>query len=161
MEWFVKAFLKSSLAWLGLGVSLGLAMAVHPAWAVYRTAHLHMNLLGFVAMMIFGVAYHVIPRFTGNQLHDRRLAGAHWWIQNLGLIALAAGFVARLHSGSLGAFLLAAGGLLSAGGAYLFIYNLWRTIDGNAATRRAATVATRVAAAPGARRLPVSDARSA
>jgi cbb3-type cytochrome oxidase subunit 1 len=53
------------------------AMAVHPAWAVYRTAHLHMNLLGFVAMMIFGVAYHVIPRFTGHSLHSRRLAAVH------------------------------------------------------------------------------------
>lgn len=55
MDWFVKAFLTASLAWLGAGVSLGVAMAVHPAWAVYRTAHLHMNMLGFVAMMLFGV----------------------------------------------------------------------------------------------------------
>ncbi len=53
MDWFVNAFLKASLAWLAAGVSLGVAMAVHPAWAIYRAAHLHMNLLGFVAMMIF------------------------------------------------------------------------------------------------------------
>ena len=53
MDWFVKAFIKASLAWLVLGVSLGVAMAVRPAWLVYRPAHLHMALLGFVAMMIF------------------------------------------------------------------------------------------------------------
>ena len=31
--------------------------------------------------------------------------------------------------------LLVAGGLLSASGAYTFIYNLWRTIDGSAVAR--------------------------
>ena len=30
MIWFAKAFLKASLTWLALGVTLGVAMAVHP-----------------------------------------------------------------------------------------------------------------------------------
>ena len=55
MDWFVKSFIRASLAWCAAGVSLGLAMAIHPAWAIYRTAHLHMNLLGCVSMMILGV----------------------------------------------------------------------------------------------------------
>jgi len=132
MDWFVTAFLKASLAWLGAGVSLGVAMAVHPAWAVYRTAHLHMNLLGFVAMMIFGVAYHVIPRFAGHPLHSRRLAVIHWWLANGGLTMLVAGFVILPHTtfGTPARVVVATGGLLSAGAAYAFIYNLWRTIDG-------------------------------
>jgi heme/copper-type cytochrome/quinol oxidase subunit 1 len=129
MEWFVKAFLKASLAWLCLGVTLGVAMAIHPVWAVYRTAHLHMNLLGFVAMMIFGVAYHVIPRFTGHPLYSRRLAGLHWWFANVGLALFAAGLMARVHWTAGGA-LMGVGGSLSALSAYFFIYNLWRTIDG-------------------------------
>src|SRR5688572_13611784 len=130
MEWFVKAFLKASLTWLGLGVTLGLAMAVHPAWAVHRTAHLHMNLLGFVSMMIFGVAYHVIPRFTGHALHTRRLATLHWWVANMGLALMVAGFMTLQGPRTLRTILLAGGGSLSAIGAYLFIYNIWRTIDG-------------------------------
>ena len=128
MDWFVKAFLKSSLAWLGLGVTLGVAMAVHPAWAVYRTAHMHMNLLGFVTMMIFGVAYHVIPRFTGNALYSKRLAGLQWWGANIGLAMFAAGLAVRVHLAG-GAILTAAGGVLAALSAYAFIYNIWRTID--------------------------------
>ena len=32
MDWFVKAFLKSSLAWLTLGVTLGVAMADGAEW---------------------------------------------------------------------------------------------------------------------------------
>jgi cbb3-type cytochrome oxidase subunit 1 len=132
MDWFVKAFLKASLAWLGAGVSLGVAMAVHPARAVYRTAHLHMNLLGFVAMMIFGVAYHVIPRFSGHPLHSRRLATVHWWLANGGLAMFVAGLVMLPHTafGTTARTVVAAGGALSAAASYAFVYNLWRTIDG-------------------------------
>lgn len=149
MDWFSKAFLKTSLAWLGLGVTLGVAMAIQPAWIIYRPAHMHMNLLGFVAMMIFGVAYHVIPRFTGNALHSRRLGGWHWWIGNAGLALMVTGFFLAPHVGRAAIPLLATGGLLSALGAYAFIYNAWRTIDGNPA--RAASPVP-IARAPGARR---------
>lgn len=138
MDWFAVAFLRASLGWLGLGVTLGVAMAVEPGLVIYRPAHFHMTLLGFVAMMIFGVAYHVIPRFTGHPLHSRRLAGLHWWAANLGLAGLAAGFVLRPHLGAGAAPLLAGGGGLAALGAYCFIYNLWRTIDGPAGLRRVA-----------------------
>ena len=142
MDWFVKAFLKASLGWLAAGVSLGLAMAMRPAWAVYRTAHLHMNLLGFVGMMIFGVAYHVIPRFTGHRLHSHRLAGVQWWLANIGLALFVAGFVMLPHTmfGTPARIVVAAGGLISAAAAYIFVYNIWRTIDGPApagATARA------------------------
>lgn len=135
MEWFVRAFLKASLAWLALGVTLGVAMAARPAWTVYRPAHLHMTLLGFVAMMIYGVAYHVVPRFTGHPLHSRRLAGWHWWASNAGLLLLAAGFGLRPGGGTMAAPALAAGGVLSALGAYAFAYGVWRTIDGPAPRR--------------------------
>ena len=138
MDWFVTSFIKASLVWLGLAVSLGVAMAAHPAWVMYRTAHLHMALLGFVTMMIFGVAYHVIPRFTGNPLHRRRLATVHWWVANGGLAVLVAGFVARAHAPTSAIPMLATGGILVATGAYLFIYNLWRTIDARPVPRPAA-----------------------
>ncbi|HEY0995049.1 MAG TPA: cbb3-type cytochrome c oxidase subunit I [Gemmatimonadaceae bacterium] len=160
MEWFVKAFLKASLTWFGLGVTLGMLMAIRPEWVVYRTAHFHMNFLGFITMMIFGVAYHVIPRFTGHALHSRRIAGAQFWISNAGLAVLAGGFASMATLGTRAWPLLAAGGVVSALGAYLFIYNLWRTIDGSRTQREAAArAAAQQAAAQAAtttRRLPVS-----
>ncbi|MGZ8376133.1 MAG: hypothetical protein ACXW0Z_02725 [Gemmatirosa sp.] len=160
MDWFVKAFLKASLAWLTLGVTLGVAMAAHPAWAVYRPAHMHMVLLGFVTMMIYGVAYHVIPRFTGNPLHARRLPGWHWWGANVGLLLMVVGFLLRPHVGAAATPVLAAGGTLAAAGAYAFAWVIWRTIDGPVALRAAATRAR--AATEGARgargaRLPLAD----
>ena len=92
MEQFVRVFLKGSLAWLALGVTMGVAMAVHPVWTVYRQAHMHMMLLGFVTMMIYGVAYHVIPRFAGFPLYSRRAPVIHLWISNVGLALMVVGF---------------------------------------------------------------------
>jgi cbb3-type cytochrome oxidase subunit 1 len=146
MDWFVKAFLRASLAWLALGVTLGVAMAAHPVWTVYRLAHVHMLLLGFVTMMIFGVGYHVIPRFAGFPLHSRRAPGWHWWISNVGLACMVLGFMTRAAGAELGTPLLALGGSMSAVGAYLFAYLLWRTLDGRPELR-AAKLRAREAAA--------------
>jgi heme/copper-type cytochrome/quinol oxidase subunit 1 len=131
MDWLVRRFVKASLAWFGLGITLGAAMAVHPPLLAYRLAHVHMNLLGFVTMMIYGVAYHVIPRFTGHSLYSRRLAGAHWWIANAGLALMVAGFAIAPHTGRAPRQLLGPGAALSAAGGLAFIVNLWITIDRN------------------------------
>ncbi len=130
MEWFVKAFLKASIAWLAAGVTLGVAMAVYPQLIIYRPAHVHMNLLGFVTMMIYGVAYHVIPRFTGHQLHSRRTAEVQWWLANSGLLLMVIGFCLAPHGIPAAIVVLGAGGTLAALSAYCFVYNIWRTIDG-------------------------------
>jgi hypothetical protein len=146
MEWFVRAFLKASLAWLVLGVTLGVAMAVHPAWVAYRPAHMHMVLLGFVTMMIYGVAYHVVPRFAGRPLVSRRGAALHWWLSNVGLALMALGFVLRVQVGAAATPVLGTGGVASALGAYTFALLIWRTMDAPApAPVRAAP------AAPGGR----------
>jgi cbb3-type cytochrome oxidase subunit 1 len=129
MDPFVRRFVRASLVWLGAGVLLGLVMALDARWLALRAAHLHATLLGFVSMMIFGVAYHVIPRFTGRPLHSRALAGVHLWVANLGLGGMVAGFVVRLWYPAPGAALLGAGALASAAGASFFIYNLWRTLE--------------------------------
>ena len=128
MEAFVLRFLRASLAWLAMGVTLGVCMAVHPAWIVYRPAHLHMLLLGFVMMMIAGVAYHVLPRFAATSLYSPRIAEVHWVASNIGLAVLASGFVVRMHNVVAGAWLLGIGGVLSAVGAYAMVWNLWRTL---------------------------------
>ena len=148
MDWFVRLFIKSALAWLGLGVTLGVAMAAHPLWIIYRPAHMHMNLLGFVAMMISGVGYHVLPRFFGHPLYSKKLGGAHWWLSNVGLALMVTGFFMAPHVGARSVPVLSTGGVLSAVGAFAFIFNIWRTIDGPAALRR-------IAQTPASRRPPL------
>jgi cbb3-type cytochrome oxidase subunit 1 len=136
MDWFAKAFIKAALVWLGIGVTLGLLMAVHPPAALYRTAHLHMNLLGFVSMMIYGVSYHVMPRFTGHAIHNVKIAVAQLWLANVGLALIAVGFATRARGELASVYLLAVGGLMAAGAAYCFIYNIWRTLEGSPPVRR-------------------------
>jgi cbb3-type cytochrome oxidase subunit 1 len=129
MDWFVKAFLKGSLVWLSLAVALAVAMALWPSLAVYRTAHLHMALLGFVAQMIYGVALHVIPRFFGQPLVHPRLGGVQFWTAQAGLLSMVAGFSLRVPGVAASQLILAAGGILSAIAAGCFVVNLWRTMD--------------------------------
>lgn len=134
MDWFAKAFIRASLIWFVAGITLGLAMAIHPAWVVYRPAHAHMNLVGFVVMMIFGVGYQMLPRFFGHPIHSRAWAVAHIWFANLGLVGMVAGFFLAPSIGDASIPVTAIGGLLWAIGAYGFVYNMWRTFD--AAERR-------------------------
>ncbi len=123
--WFIKA----SLAWLAIGVTMGVMMAIWPVMAVYRPAHFHMLFLGFVTMMIAGVGYHVIPRFAATQLHAPKLPPIHFFLANIGLALLVAGFAVRVSARTPGVVLLASGGTLSAAGAYALAWNLWRTLD--------------------------------
>jgi cbb3-type cytochrome oxidase subunit 1 len=124
----VVLFLKAGLAWLVLGVTLGLCMAVHPPLLAWRTAHIHMLLVGFVTGMIFGVGYHVFPRFAGRPIRHPGLVRPHWWLGNGGVAALASGFVLRAEGVAWAPLVLAAGGGAAALGAYLFAWNVWRTI---------------------------------
>ena len=129
MQPCTRRFIRSSLIWLVVGVSLGVLMAATPAAALYRPAHMHANLLGFVSMMIFGVAYHVVPRFAGAPLESERLADLHLIVANAGLAGMVGGFLARPHLLWFAAPLLVAGAVTAAGGALLFVYNIWRTLD--------------------------------
>ena len=128
MEPFVRNFIRSSLLWLGGGVVLGVWMAISPQAAIYRPAHMHANLLGFVSMMIFGVAYHVIPRFTGAPLRSRRVAQVHLWVANAGLASMVGGWLLRPWLWEIGSAAVMIGAVTSATGAFLFIGNLWQTL---------------------------------
>ena len=151
MDSYAKIFIRASLLWFVLGITLGLAMAMHPPWVVYRPAHAHMNLVGFVVMMIFGVGYQILPRFFGHPIHSRVLAHAHTWLANVGLVLLVTGFLLAPHIGARSVPVTAGGGILWAIGAYGFAYNMWRTF--NAAERKRRAAATR---AP-SRNLPTSE----
>jgi len=148
MDTFVRGFIRASLAWFGAGVLMGLGMAVQPSLIVIRPAHVHANLLGFVSMMIFGVAYHVIPRFAGAPLHSRRLALAHVWVANAGLALLVGGWIVRGFGSGAGTPLIHIGAAVSAASAALFIYNVWRTLD----------AAPRFPGSPGSGRSPIRTA---
>ncbi len=144
MDWFVKAFLKASLVWFSIAVAVALLMAVAPVLTVYRTAHLHVALLGFVTQMIYGVALHVIPRFVGQPLVHPRMAAVQFWTAESGLALLVIGFVARVNGWPFASALVAAGGAISAIGAACFVINIWRTMNASEAREAARHAIQRV-----------------
>lgn len=121
--------------WLVLGVLLGVLLAVFPSrLALLRPAHLHMNLLGFMSMMIFGVAYHILPRFTGVPVRSQRLVLINLLLSNSGLAVLVLGWAIRrvVPAAPVATVpaLLTVGGLLAAGGAVSFVVNVWGMLAG-------------------------------
>ncbi len=137
MESYIKAFIRSSLLWFAAGILLGIAMAIHPAWVIYLPAHAHMNVVGFLTMLVFGVGYQLLPRLFGHPLMSRRLAVAHLYLANLGLAGLVLGFLVRPHALNAGIYLTGAGGTLYGLGVAFWVWNLWHTFDAADARQRA------------------------
>jgi hypothetical protein len=126
---YVRGFLRAGLVWIVIGVAIAIGMAWWPAeHLAFRPAHAHANLLGFVSMFLFGVGYHVLPRFVGMPLDESqaRWALRQLWIQNLGLGLLVAGWLARPYWGELGRWLIVAGAPVSAFGIGIFVRIVWR-----------------------------------
>lgn len=119
-RWFIAAALLYSL----LGGSVALAWLFLPgslAPSAVR-AHAHLMLVGFVGMMVFGVALHVLPRFTGRNLFSERMADAQFVLVNLGLLAMVGGWLAGAR------LFTEAGGVLLWAGFLLFAVNVIATV---------------------------------
>ena len=122
-------FIKASLFYLVLTSTLGAFFSVFPNLRAYKYAHVHLNLLGFMTMMVYGVGNHILPRFQGKPLHSERLAEVQFWAANVGLVALVAFESLKTATGRK-AFvtLTATAGLIELLSIYMFVYNMWVTL---------------------------------
>lgn len=136
MDWFIKAFIRASLLWFAAGIILGVCIAIEPNWIIYRPAHAHMNVVGWLTMLVFGVGYQLLPRLFGHPLHSRRLAIAHLFLANTGLAGMVIGFLVQPHIGAGARWVTATGGILFASGALAWVWNLWHTFDAADARQR-------------------------
>ena len=124
-------FIKAGMAYFLLGALLGTLLAVpvtrdlmyKAPGAQWRLAHTHLNLAGFVIMFIFGIAYHILPRFAGKPLHSEAWASAHFWIATLATAGMVIGFIVPAA-----AVLLWTGSMAQLVGIVLGVVNLWLTI---------------------------------
>lgn len=122
-------FIFASMLYLLAGVTLGVLFYIVPETRVLRTVHGHLNLVGFVMFLIFGVAYHILPRFRGRPLHSERLAWGQLWLANIGLVGMLVLTTLGGYQDLEGLAVLQAGfGAILALSIYLFVYNLWRTL---------------------------------
>ena len=119
-----RLFITLSLIYGLLGGLIGITLLLDPSALPGDVAllHGHIMMLGFIAMMIYGVGLHVLPRFSGRPLYSERLADWQLYIANLGLWIMAAGWM------TLRELLLVAGGALSWLGIALFTVNILFTV---------------------------------
>lgn len=93
--------------------------------------HAHINLLGWLSMMVFAVAYHVLPRFSGRALHSERLADTHVVLANIGLIGLMISWpLSHYNRTPMVQLIFTGAAICYATGAYIFVYNILKTIFG-------------------------------
>jgi hypothetical protein len=91
MQNYPRLFIKAGLIYAVIGALLGITMAINPSLShPIRFIHIHVNLLGFMAMMITGVAYHVLPRFSARTLPWPGGMKVQFILQNVGLIGMVA-----------------------------------------------------------------------
>jgi cbb3-type cytochrome oxidase subunit 1 len=129
MDKYAKAFVKASLIYLGIGVLMGLEMLIWPdVRFTYARVHVHLLLLGFMAMMIYGVGYHILPRFMGRPVYSHRLGNVQVWIANITLIGLSISWILEASRGGFWHTLAILFGIGQGVAIFLFIINLWKSM---------------------------------
>lgn len=119
-----RLFITVALLYGLIGGLIGIGWLLDPRLVPGNAAvlHGHIMLLGFIAMMIYGVGLHVLPRFAGRPLYSERLADWQLYLANLGLWLMAAGWLAERNA------LLVAGGALSWLAIGFFTVNILATV---------------------------------
>ena len=88
MDRFARNFIVFSIIYLTLASLLGVAMLWYPSLMALKFVHSHLNMLGWVSMMIYGVGYHILPRFSGKPLRYPKVGEIQFWTANIGLIGM-------------------------------------------------------------------------
>lgn len=130
MEPTIVWYLRMSVIYFIAGTVIGFGMLLWPAESGYYTpVHAHLNLLGFMSMMIYGVGYHILPKFSGQLIYSPAIMRAQFWISNAGLIGMALSwpFVIRDESSMLNSILIVSA-FLSVAGVVLFAINILKTV---------------------------------
>ena len=128
----IRRYIKTSFVFLVSGLVLGAYIVVaqflldaYPP-RLLVTAHAHLLLVGFMLMMVMGVATWMFPRPAREDSRYRpELAEAVYWVMTAAT-AVRAGAELGVAAGALGLrWLIAVGGLGQLAGAVLFVLNMW------------------------------------
>ncbi|HZP36361.1 MAG TPA: hypothetical protein VFE48_07710 [Methylomirabilota bacterium] len=129
----IRRYIKTSFVFLASGLILGAYIVVaqfvfdtYPP-RLLVTAHAHLLLVGFMLMMVMGVATWMFPRPARDDTRYRpELAEAVYWVMTAATALRAAAEMAVAFAGALGLrWLIALGGLGQLAGALLFVLNMW------------------------------------
>lgn len=136
MHSLVRRYIKTAIAFLVLGLAIGTRILIRreiylrPPDLYEVSAHTHAILVGFVMMMILGVALWLFPRAErGEQQYDPRLAATAYWLLTIGTASRVASELARAASAALWLrSIVVTGGLVQFAGIALFFFTMWPRI---------------------------------
>jgi len=132
----IRRYIKTSFAFLIAGVILGTYVSVSQyLLGVYPprpliTAHVHLLLVGFMLMIVMGVATWMFPRPARDDLRYRpELAEAVYWLMTVATSVRALGEMLAAHADSTALrVMIALGGVGQAAGVLLFVVNMWTRV---------------------------------
>jgi cbb3-type cytochrome oxidase subunit 1 len=85
MKGLAARFFGSAVVYAVLGMALGLAMGMTHDHSQLPT-HAHILVIGWVSFAIYGFFYHLFPAAAAS-----KLAAAHFWLAQAGLVTLVTG----------------------------------------------------------------------
>jgi cytochrome c oxidase cbb3-type subunit 1 len=159
----VLRMLVTSVAFYGMSTFEGPVMSIKAVnslshYTDWTIGHVHSGALGWVAFVSFGALYHLVPVLWKRQgLYSLKLVNYHFWISTIGIVLyITAMWVSGIMQGLMWRtydefgflqysfietveamhpfyVIRALGGILFLVGAFLMIYNLWRTARGDVA----------------------------
>jgi cbb3-type cytochrome oxidase subunit 1 len=129
----VRRYIKTSFFFLLVGLAVGAYISISQFVLdtvpphLLTTAHAHLLLVGFMLMMVMGVATWMFPRPARDDARYRpELAEAAYWVITVATAVRASAEIAMAVAGAPSLrWVIAAGGLGQMAGAALFAVNMW------------------------------------
>lgn len=130
-----RVFIKTALTYFLLGIGMGAFLLMNKAWPrleipyVFITLHNHILTVGFILMMIMGVAYWMFPRLpftTAEAMASDPLAWASYYLLNIGLLLRI--IFEPLETHRFAKALLLISGVTQFLGILMFIIAIWKRV---------------------------------
>lgn len=129
MDKFVKGFIVMSIVYLGISAIMGICMLWSPNAMALKFVHSHLNMLGWVSMMIYGVGYHILPRFMGRALYSNKIGEIQFYLSNASLLAMFLFYTMNVYMPTKSYRLLTVlAAAVQAFTVFLFFYNMLMTL---------------------------------
>jgi len=153
----ILRFMVISLAFYGMSTFEGPLLSIKTVNALshytdWTIGHVHAGALGWNAFITFGALYYLVPKLWDRPLYSIRLVNTHLWVATVGIVLyISAMWVAGIMQGLMWRsyddmgfltysfsetvmamrpyyIIRALGGLLFTGGAFIMVYNLYKTV---------------------------------
>ncbi|WP_089753827.1 cbb3-type cytochrome c oxidase subunit I [Halobacillus alkaliphilus] len=119
-----KTLIKISTVYFVIGTLIGYYMSIVHNYDL-TPVHVHINLLGWTALTLAGILYHLFPKLAA-----AKLGKIHFWLHNIGLPLMMAGLFLMIafQLESL-TTVIAGGATLTTAGVLIFALNVWMHLN--------------------------------